>query len=292
MVLNGSKDSYTPTGSKISKCVLSISEPEPIRERKRVAPADEAEVSKKPSDFIAEAVQDAAFEGYYQNSMAVFDYTPTALYKIYTKEGYLTVIRLQPGETVISINGGDTTRWIVDHTSSGNQAQVLLKPARSGLDTNFVIVTDKHTYQIQAKSTNWYNPIVSWNYPQEVKAMLQRTERKQAKDENETIGLSVHNPDSLNFGYKIKTRGRVGNWKPSTVFDDGKKVYIKMTAAMINGEAPALVLKDENGKTAIVNYRMKNGYYIVDRLFNQAELRLGTKDYVRITRNKTTRTEE
>lgn len=256
--------------------------------RARLAPPDEPNPGKAPTDFITEAVQDAALEGYYKDSMAVFNYGDAALYKIYCKEGYLTVIRLQPGENIVSVNGGDTSRWIVDHIAAGGgetvQAQVMLKPVRSGLDTNFVIVTDKHTYQIQAKSTSWYNPIVSWTYPHEERAARYKLEEKMLKTDRETIATGAQKPEQLYFNYKISTRGDVDAWKPVTVFDDGKKVYIKMSDSMKYGEAPALLLRDNKGKTVLVNYRMKNEYYIVDRLFKEAELRLGTKDYVRIKR--------
>ncbi|MGC1304678.1 MAG: P-type conjugative transfer protein TrbG, partial [Caulobacteraceae bacterium] len=41
-----------------------------------------------------------------------------------------------------------------------------------------------------------------------------------------------------------------------------------------------------NNQAELVNYRFVNGYYIVDRLFSVAELRLGTssKQTIRITR--------
>jgi len=32
------------------------------------------------------------------------------------------------------------------------------------------------------------------------------------------------------------------------------------------------------GEAELVNYRFENGYYVVDRLFNVAELRLGASD--------------
>lgn len=258
------------------------------KQRARLAPPDEPVRELSPSESISEAIQDAALEGYYRDSMAVFNYGDASLYKIYCKEGYLTVLRFQPGETIVSINGGDTTRWILDSTTAGtgptSLAQVMLKPVRSGLDTNFVIVTDKHTYQIQAKSTSWYNPIVSWTYPQETRDAMYRVEEKRIKNDKETIELTNSKPEQLHFNYKISTKGDVDSWKPRTVFDDGKKVYIKMTDTMKYGDAPALILRDKKGKAILVNYRLKNEYYIVDRLFDEAELRIGTKDYVRIKR--------
>lgn len=284
----------TPLKSEPTLLSITDQAPEPFvpYERKRLAPPDDIEQGiLSPQGHIAEAIQDAALEGYYQNSMAAFDYAETALYKIYCKEGYLTLIKLQPGETLQSINGGDSERWTVDVTKSGAQEQILLKPKRSGIDTNFIIVTDKHTYQLQAHSTSWYNPIVSWGYPQETKNRMFLNEKKQRDEKNERELLAVQNPSQLNFNYKIQTRGNGSDWQPRAVFDDGKKVYIQMSEAMKNTEAPALVLKDRKN-TIIVNYRINNGYYIIDRLFKEAELRLGSKNYVRIKRTNDLPSEE
>ena len=53
------------------------------------------------------------------------------------------------------------------------------------------------------------------------------------------------------------------------------------------GEAPALFVIGRDGKSQLVNYRMSGDYYVVDRLFARAELRLGEKrqDVVKIARN-------
>lgn len=48
---------------------------------------------------------------------------------------------------------------------------------------------------------------------------------------------------------------------------------------MKSGEAPALFVK-EGKELMLVNYRVKNNYYIVDRLFDEAELRCGPKEVI------------
>ena len=48
-----------------------------------------------------------------------------------------------------------------------------------------------------------------------------------------------------------------------------------MPAAMANDEAPALFVRDGRNGLMMVNYRIRKGVYIVDRLFQQAELRNG-----------------
>ena len=57
---------------------------------------------------------------------------------------------------------------------------------------------------------------------------------------------------------------------------------------MLDREAPALFVISSAGDTQLVNYRVKNDTYIVDRLFEAAELRLGQQDQeiVRIVRTR------
>ena len=43
------------------------------------------------------------------------------------------------------------------------------------------------------------------------------------------------------------------------------------------GEAPPLFVIGEDGEAQLVNYRVAGRYYVVDRLFGAAELRLGGK---------------
>jgi type IV secretion system protein VirB9 len=72
------------------------------------------------------------------------------------------------------------------------------------------------------------------------------------------------------------------------VFDDGARVYIQFPDELRTTDAPPLFIAGAGGKAELVNYRVsRNNYYIVDRLFDVAELRLGTKAQmvVRITRD-------
>ena len=64
--------------------------------------------------------------------------------------------------------------------------------------------------------------------------------------------------------------------RPVRVFDDGKKTYIQISQAARNREAPVLVVIGPDGKQEMVNYRVKDDMYIVDRLFERAELILGS----------------
>ncbi|MNE50944.1 Conjugal transfer protein [compost metagenome] len=90
--------------------------------------------------------------------------------------------------------------------------------------------------------------------------------------------------ERLRFRYAIS--GSNPPWKPLRAFDDGRKVYIQFPAGIAQGELPPLFVIGPEGDGQLVNYRFRPPYYIVDRLFGAAELRLGADkgDVVRIER--------
>ena len=69
-------------------------------------------------------------------------------------------------------------------------------------------------------------------------------------------------------------------------FDDGRQTFIEFPPTIATGVAPPLFVVDAKGEASLVNYRVNGRFYIVDRLFDLAELRFGLKhqDVVRITR--------
>ena len=85
-------------------------------------------------------------------------------------------------------------------------------------------------------------------------------------------GLAV---DRLHFNYAI--RGDKPAWRPLRAFDDGQRTYIKFPASLASGEAPPLFVLGAEGAAELVNYRLYDRFYIVDRIFDSAELRLGLK---------------
>jgi len=85
-------------------------------------------------------------------------------------------------------------------------------------------------------------------------------------------------PTQLHFSYRIDAGRRAPRWTPEHVFDDGQKTYIKFPAAIATMEIPPLFLLGQKGQMELVNYRFLDGYYVVDRLFDRAELRLGPDD--------------
>ncbi len=225
----------------------------------------------------------------YINAMQVYPFAPGALYRLYAAPQKVSDIALQPGETLIAISSGDTVRWMVSDTSSGTgtskQVHILAKPFASGLKTNLVITTDRRSYHLELESTDHtYMAALSWTYPNdEIIALKQQNDEAKAAAPIDT-GISL---SSLNFDYTIS--GDNPSWKPLRAFDDGRRVYIEFPATLDRGEAPPLFVIGEGGSTDLVNYRVRDNYYIVDQIFAAAELRLGKEkqQIVRIMRSTT-----
>ncbi|MDB5711676.1 MAG: P-type conjugative transfer protein TrbG, partial [Sphingomonas bacterium] len=78
------------------------------------------------------------------------------------------------------------------------------------------------------------------------------------------------------------------NWRPLRAFDDGRQTFIEFPPSLAVGEAPPLFVVGPKGDAQLVNYRVSGRFYVVDRLFDAAELRLGEKKQaiVRITRGR------
>ncbi|MFD2429842.1 TrbG/VirB9 family P-type conjugative transfer protein [Sphingobium scionense] len=90
--------------------------------------------------------------------------------------------------------------------------------------------------------------------------------------------------EQLHFNYAVT--GDRPAWRPFRAFDDGRQTFIEFPASLAVGEAPPIFLVDGKGEAQLVNYRVKGRFYVVDRIFDVAELRLGTKhqQIVRISR--------
>lgn len=226
----------------------------------------------------------------YVNAIQVYPYTEGALYRLYASPGQVSDIALQPGETLVSVSAGDTVRWVVGDTISGTgpnaRAHVLVKPINSDIRTNLMIATDRRTYHLELESVpSGYMAALSWRYPSDELAELTNRNQRAISREAGIIdrGLSL---DGLNFNYRLT--GDKPKWKPVRVFDDGHQVYIQMPDNIEATELPPLFVLGNNGDAELVNYRLRGDYYIVDQLFDAAELRLGTKrqTVVRISKSK------
>ncbi|MET0254927.1 MAG: P-type conjugative transfer protein TrbG [Luteibacter sp.] len=193
-------------------------------------------------------------------------------------------VELEPGEQVSSVNLGDAVRWLVEPALSGAGAgaiqHLVVKPLDVGLETSLMVTTDRRTYHLRLRSHRTeYMPRVAFSYPGSVDAKWAEMKKRAAAEQavkpvagkNEYLG-------NLDFAYRVS-----GNapFKPRRVYNDGVKTIIEMPATFSQGEAPTLLVVRASGSLfkkddeVMVNYRLQDGRYVVDTLFDKAVLVAG-----------------
>lgn len=193
----------------------------------------------------------------------IYTYAPGAIYELHANPSFITAILLEPGETLSDVAAGDTARWMVTEAEAETEVDgrtvVLVKPQAANLRTNIVLVTSRRTYVIEAVAQTGpvYAAEIAWCYPERA--------------------AQSANVGALNFDYRVRTtRGRVPAWAPTRVFDDGRRTWIEMAPHAAARDLPPLFVVTGEG-VELVNYRLQGDRYMVDRIFDVAELRLGTR---------------
>jgi type IV secretion system protein VirB9 len=195
------------------------------------------------------------------------------------------MIELQAGEKITGEPQiGDSIRWNISPAAYGQGEEstsvIVLKPQEPGLDTNLLITTDRRAYYLRLVSKpQEYVARVAFSYPDDDNSqkwqqhlLAQRSQAQNSKREAQVMPAMI-TAEKLNFSYKVT--GATEQMRPVRVFDDGAKTYIQMRPEVQHQEAPVLVVLGSDGKGEMTNYRVQDQTYIVDRLFERAQLVLG-----------------
>lgn len=205
-------------------------------------------------------------------------------------------LALEAGETVIGINCGDS-RWNVAQTYSGSVAgdvpHIIVKPLTDlEASTTLVVNTDRRTYRLRLKiRPNQSMPFVRFSYPQDLSQVFAAREREvrqeRARMTDKQTGEYL---GELDFDYTVS--GDRVPWRPTRVYNDGKKTVIELPDKVRGRRAPVLVIvrrekgflsvfkKDQEHQT---NSSYKDGRIVVDELFERARLLSGVgKDQRRV----------
>ena len=221
-------------------------------------------------------------------------------------------IELQPGEVISGVALGDSHRWIVSPLESGDPQRptphVIVKPTRYDMATNIIIATDRRTYHLGLVSPPLdavekgeldYHRHVTFYYPAEMVEQWANAEQLAARrardaarqhqrsEQQHLARLTSEGLDGLRFDYDVRTRKRGGffrrlfqrrkpaHFEPVAVFDDGRQVFIRLSERARDGDLPVLLVTGPGGEPTVVNYRVVDDWFIVDGVFEEAELVLG-----------------
>jgi P-type conjugative transfer protein TrbG len=199
---------------------------------------------------------------------------------------HVCILELEPGEKIAGEpHIGDSIRWEISPSASGSGPDatplIIIKPRIAGLDTTMVVPTDRRAYYVRLESKpNEYIARVAFSYPEDAKQKWQEYLVKQREAEQQERAAAeriaeLPNGALENMYWSYEIKGGDVSTRPVHVMDDGAKTYIQMPVETIHRELPVFVVKGPNG-SEMVNYRVKDNMYIVDRLFDRAALLLGS----------------
>jgi P-type conjugative transfer protein TrbG len=186
---------------------------------------------------------------------------------------FACMLVLQPGEVVYDKVAGDTVRWIIATGvlgPGGDTPVVYFKPTQPGLLTNFVITTDRRTYEVLLSSqpigkhaphtTRYgftYPAIGAYSTTQSARlleALAAPTATPQAQ-------LTVQEMTGIDVDYKITGSAP---FTPISAWNDGRHTYLRMPDRPY--DAPAIYAYDQNSRSdvAIVVHPPVNNTYVLD----------------------------
>lgn len=186
-----------------------------------------------------------------------------------------TQILFGKNETVMDVEGGDTSGWMVTyHANLPNM--VFIKPTVLGSNANITIVTNKHNYYFHAVSNETLTEDIAqqtyairFTYAEDEAKRKKEEALKAQKSQREVIN-PVKNPEAYNWNYRFSGSAEL---TPVHVFDDGKFTYFELTK---HQAVPAIfAVDDRQGKEAVVNTRREGNYLVVQRTAPQFTLRNG-----------------
>lgn len=216
--------------------------------------------------------------------IAIFPYSRDQIFRILTAPAKLTTIELAPGEKLtVDPAMGDSVSWTID-TDGANH--VYIKPMKPGMVNTLHLTTNLREYDMTLVSSplgGLFYQSVRFRYTGSLMAKVRaRAEAAGGGAQNDDgatdsgpIGVS---PEKLNFEYTISGSAP---FKPETVFDDGKFVWLRLPA-----DAPfAVPIVKDHGDDVAPNFIRRGPYIVVQQLADRIVLR-AQNDEVIITRGR------
>ena len=211
-------------------------------------------------------------------------------YKVLVAVKTPMVVLLQAGERIDHVaqdrtiipEGEDGSPWTVSESKAHTPPRpvVIIHATKSGLTQGISITTDRRVYLLDVRSVGASKVrLVRWDYgPEPVQVKVKPRLLPDPSTSQTYYG-----------GYRIEAAtGSAPSWTPRQVVHDQQgKTYILFPSYLTTITAPLLRLVGSHGPE-LVNYRQVGTTYILDGLFNLAELRVGhgqTAEVVRIHRD-------
>lgn len=196
-------------------------------------------------------------------------------YDVFTAEGDMTDIDLQPNEVPYKVKLGDGVLFQVDTSywgPEGNRTYTIhVKPLRAGQNTQLSVATDRRKYTLNVRSFRWDKHVaVRFTYPED---SLAEVNAQLASLQKGTEAARRDNPLPGCRHARYRVDGSGVDWLPvrtedglPAVCDDGERVRINFPPSLGSIQGPSVFQADDaNGTNArMVNFRVVGASYVVD----------------------------
>lgn len=188
----------------------------------------------------------------------------------------ICVMELEPGEQLYSMGTGDQVRWNIDHGTTGpggKTVYVTVSPTDYDLTTNLVISTDRRMYHLTLDSppkkhgTTSLNPLeaytrhVKFYYPSQMRVI--EAVEPEKEEPSHFLGAEV---DQLNYGYEWRAENGFP-WEPLAIFDDGKRVYLRVPP---EADGAGVLLLGEKSDARSGSYIVRDEFFVIEQAFEEA----------------------
>ncbi|KGH23047.1 TrbG/VirB9 family P-type conjugative transfer protein [Comamonas thiooxydans] len=221
--------------------------------------------------------------------LVVFEYNPEKVYPVLTRPLAVTNIVLPKGEKIRLMKAGDTFSFMIEADKSLNE--IFIKPKYDGVETTLTVATTNKRFQFSIRSTGknrkYYQQV---SYAEEPATLFEFGDIAEGpstnlgvddKNSNDELKASASrseikvNPAELNTKYTISGDA---SFKPETVYDNGKFIWLKFPERMT--ELPAIFAKDKDGMY-LVNYvpdRANSNVVIVQQMADELLLKIDSQE--------------
>jgi len=187
------------------------------------------------------------------------DYSADQVVRVTGFPGYQITIQFAPEERIENVALGDSVTWQVTPNKKANL--LFVKPTAPNGRSNMSVVTDRRTYNFDLVA----KPSARAN----AKELIYALRFKYAEPPKAVAAAPAPAPGPINFAYKFK--GSKANL-PVRVYDDGRSTYFQWAEGV---STPAIFAVGTDKRESIVNYTVRNGTVVVDRISPTFTLRHG-----------------
>jgi type IV secretion system protein VirB9 len=195
-------------------------------------------------------------------------YSPNEIIKFTGYYRFESNIQFTEGETIGTISLGDSVAWQINPVAN----RLFLKPIEQDATTNMTVITSKHTYFFELHAAE-AKDIADKGQTMELRIIY--------PNEDASGGIAHNNLDHVpdleqedlnkyNFRYSLSGSEEIS---PIRIFDDGEFTYFQFRD--VNAEIPAFFQVDKEGNEAVLNYRTRGPYIVVERVAARYTLRHG-----------------